>query len=388
MDYKKYYQLFLKANAGIQHYVSHSHHYWPDVTRDAMIQYWEDSARLTDDKWSYFFSQKVPSVQRLISYNIKLSNPQNIVFAANTHEFVTRLISCFPVSKKIKILTTDSEFYSFDRQVNRLAQDQMIELCKIPTEPFISFEERFALEAQKQQYDIVFTSHVFFNSGYAIQNLTQFVRSLQTDAMIVIDAYHGFMALPTDISQISDRIFYIAGSYKYAQGGEGCCFMTIPSDSQLEPLNTGWFAGFGQLTENVNQVQYSNDGFRFAGSTMDYSALYRLEATLKLFESEGISVQQIHQHVESLQKKFLLELKSIQHPELNEHNILNIPEKTHSQVAGHFYTFALADAERSRILCEYMKKHQLRTDYRGNRLRFGFGLYQDEKINLECFKSN
>lgn len=387
MDFKKYYQLFLKANAGIQHYASHSHHYWPDVTREAMIQYWDDSARLTDDKWSYFFSQKIPSVQRLISKNINFSNPQNIVFASNTHELVTRLISCFPANKKIKILTTDSEFYSFDRQVNRLAQDQIIELHKIPTEPFASFEERFALAAQEQQCDLIFTSHVFFNSGYAIQNLTQFVQSLQTDAMIVIDAYHGFMALPTDISQISDRIFYIAGSYKYAQGGEGCCFMTIPLDCRLEPLNTGWFAGFGQLTESVKQVQYSNDGFRFAGSTMDYSALYRLEATLKLFEDEGISVQKIHQHIESLQNKFLLELKSIQHPELSVQNILNIPEKTQSLVTGHFFTFALENTERSQVLCDYMKKHQLRTDYRGNRLRFGFGLYQEENINLECLKN-
>ncbi|WP_449357748.1 hypothetical protein [Alishewanella longhuensis] len=40
-----------------------------------------------------------------------------------------------------------------------------------------------------------------------------------TPAMLVIDGYHGFMALPTDLSAIAERIFYLSGSYKYAQGG-------------------------------------------------------------------------------------------------------------------------------------------------------------------------
>ena len=48
--YQQFYQRFLQANAGKQHFACHSHHYWPDVTRDAMLEYWDDTARLVDDK--------------------------------------------------------------------------------------------------------------------------------------------------------------------------------------------------------------------------------------------------------------------------------------------------------------------------------------------------
>ena len=40
----------------------------------------------------------------------------------------------------------------------------------------------------------------------------------------------GFMARPTDLSDIADRAFYLAGGYKYAMAGEGCCFLHCPPD--------------------------------------------------------------------------------------------------------------------------------------------------------------
>jgi hypothetical protein len=33
------------------------------------------------------------------------------------------------------------------------------------------------------------------------------------EALVVIDGYHGFLALPTDLSKIEDRVFYLAGGY-------------------------------------------------------------------------------------------------------------------------------------------------------------------------------
>jgi len=384
--YKKHYQLFLQANEGLQHYASHSHHYWPDVTRAAMLQYWDDSAKYTDDKWNYFFTQKIPVVQKLISENLKLSASENIVFAPNTHEFVNRILSCFSPLKKIKILTTDSEFYSFDRQINRLIQDDLVTVCKVPVEPIISFEERFIQESHKNHYDLIFLSQVFFNSGHAVQNLSEFVLQLSTDSVIVVDGYHGFMALPTDLSRIEDRIFYLTGAYKYAQGGEGCCFMTIPRDCALEPMNTGWFAGFGQLTSQSGHVKYARDGFRFAGSTMDYSALYRLESVLMLFKNEKITVEDIHDHVRYKQDQFLKTIELLDHPELSINSIINSEMKTGRSLFGHFYTFALSSTEQSEYWCNYLKQHRVLTDFRGDRLRFGFGLYQNSEIDLSCLK--
>ena len=383
--YKKYYQHFLKTNPEAQHYASHSHHFWPDVSRAAQLQYWDDSAKFVDDKWDYIFSTKVPAVQKLIAANLNLSKPGQIVFAPNTHEFVTRLLSCFSMQKKIKILTTDSEFYSFDRQINRFQEEGLIELVKVPAQPFTDFENRFKEKIKSQDWDLIFFSQVFFNSGVAIENLGEIVKSVtNVKTLIAVDGYHGFMALPTDLKPFEERIFYIAGSYKYAQGGEGCCFMYAPPNSELRPLNTGWFAGFSNLAKDGGQVVYSNDGYRFAGSTMDFSALYRLESVLNLFKDEKISVETIHAHVQKLQKNFIADIATAKiNAWLDAKNILQKNLNYH----GHFLTFEIGSNETTKKLHDEFKAKNIKTDYRGSRWRFGFGLYQNDHIDLAKLKN-
>lgn len=385
--YQTFFKHFLEANQGKQHFACHSHHYWPDVTRAATLAYWDDSAQKVDDKWHYIFGTKIPHTQQLIADILNLSVPEQIVFAPNTHELVMRILSCFDWRKPLRVLTTDSEFYSFQRQIKRLSELDTVQVEVVATEPFATFEQRFVEAAAAQSYDLVFCSQVFFNSGYALSNLTNFVHNLAavTEAMLVIDGYHGFMALPTDLSAIAERIFYLAGSYKYAQGGEGCCFMTVPAGSEHRPLYTGWFAEFGTLAADKSAlVLYSEDGYRFAGATMDFTALYRLEAALLLYKQHGITVGRIHQYVQKLQQHFLALLAEQQHPLLNRSNLLIHNADCH----GHFFTFKLTGSAQVAELAAYLKQHGIETDFRGDRLRFGFALYQQaEKFDLSCLKS-
>lgn len=383
--YKKYYSHFLTANPQIQHYASHSHHYWPDVTRDATLKYWDDSAKYVDDKWGHIFGERIPATQKLIAGILNLSHPEQIVFAPNTHELVYRLLSCFDPKKCTSILTSDSEFYSFDRQVNRLQEDQLASVDKVSTHPFDDFEERFIKKINENHYDMIFLSHVFFNSGMAVKNIKKIVDSVkESNTMIVIDGYHGFMALPTDLKEIEDRIFYLAGSYKYAQGGEGCCFLVSPKNSQFRPLYTGWFAGFANLNNDGGNTGYSRDGYRYAGSTMDFAALYRLEAVLTLFKNEDLTVEKIHQHIQKLQKNFRDHLLSIDHHYLTEKNILNVDYNHH----GHFLTFAMPSPEHTKALHDELRAMNIWTDFRGSRLRFGFGIYQNDCIDLSALRKN
>ncbi len=387
MSYKQYYQRFLQANPGVQHFACHSHHYWPDVTRDAVLAYWDDSARLVDDKWDLVFGEKVPKVQRQIAQLLQIKQHEQLVFAPNTHELLFRLLSCFDWNQPLKILTTDSEFHSFSRQIKRLAELPQLELVQVPTEPFASFPARFAAAASALQPDLIFFSQVFFNSGVAVPDLTALVRQLQQacQAQIAVDGYHAFMALPTDLSALEGDIFYLAGSYKYAQGGEGCCFMLVPANNGLRPLYTGWFAEFGALAAaKTGAVQYSQDGYQFAGATMDFTALYRLEAVLDLYQQQQITITAIHQHVQQLQQAFLQKLSELQHPLLNHQTLLQLDLHQH----GHFLTFKLADAAVVAALATYLKQHHIHTDYRGERLRFGFAPYQDvTDFQLDCLAS-
>lgn len=369
--YQHLYQEFLTQRQGIQHFACHSHHYWPDVCKQAMLDYWHDSAKYVDDKWDHIFSTKLPQTQQLIANALHLNDPSRIVFASNTHELLYRIYSTFPSNKKITVLTTDSEFYSFERQSLRLAQADDIELIKVPVEPFATFKQRFVDAAVEVNPDWVFFSQVFFNCGYVVDDLSALVKQLPKESLITIDGYHGFFAIPTDLAELESRVFYLAGSYKYAQGGEGACFAVVP-DGDYAPKYTGWFAEFGELSQRKeNEVAYANSGQQFAGATMDYCAIYRLHASLSLFAEQGLTVESIHQYIEQNQAVFKEKLWACNHPLLNQDNLM---DEANSQ--GHFLTFKLA-AEQVTSLAAYLKQHGIHTDYRGDRLRFGFALYHN-----------
>lgn len=377
MSYQQFYQGFLSANTHNQHYACHSHYFWPDCTRDAMLQYWDDSAKYVDHKWGYFFETLVPQLQTKISDILNTSAPQQIVFAPNTHELLYRIMSCFDSTKPFKAVSTDSEFHSFQRQASRLQEQGSIELITVPTQPFATFSERFKAAIAQHNPELVFFSQVFFNSGYVVNDVNDIVNSVTNDdTLVVIDGYHGFMAKPTDLSAIAHRAFYLAGSYKYAQAGEGACFAHVPTGCTLRPAYTGWFAEFGDLDkprqiDGKAAVQYSQDGMRFAGATMDFTALYRLRAVLNMFEENNISITTVNDYVMQMQQHFLEQLSAQQHPMLNASNLV----VEGASERGHFLTFELESADITQQLSAALKEQCILTDSRGNRLRFGFGLY-------------
>ena len=373
MSYQHFYTRFLEANEGKQHYACHSHYFWPDCTREAMLQYWDDSARYVDAKWGYFFETLVPELQSKISEIIGTSAPEQLVFASNTHELLYRIMSCLDYSREVTIVSTDSEFHSFQRQVTRMNEQDNINLISVPTQPFDTFSARFKAAINEHQPDLVFFSHVFFNSGYVVDDVDSIVASVTNDdTLIVVDGYHGFMAKPTNLKHIEDRVFYLSGSYKYAQAGEGACFAHIPTGCKLRPVYTGWFAEFGTLDKpRSGEVQYSTDGMRFAGATMDFTALYRLRAVLELFEAHHLSVEKIDEHVMGMQRHFLAQLDASDHTQINRQALVVKDDKAR----GHFLTFEFDSADETQQLANALKAQNILTDYRGNRLRFGFGLY-------------
>ncbi|WP_163836609.1 aminotransferase class V-fold PLP-dependent enzyme [Spartinivicinus ruber] len=378
--YKHWYQQFNQYHADTLWFTAHSHHFWPDVTQQAMNRYWHDSARLVDDKWQHIFSSIIPKAQRHISRILNYPYPEQITFAPSTHELLVRILSCFPPQKKLKILTTNAEFHSFSRQLKRLIEEKWINATIINTEPFDSFIERFYQASNNKKFDIIFFSHVFFNSGYVVQDLNEVAEKLSPlCSLFIVDGYHSFAAIPIDLSEIANNIFFLAGGYKYAQAGEGCCFLlSPPKANKLRPWNTGWFANFSQLEENEQTVTYDNYGQRFAGATFDPTGIYRLNAVFDLWQENKLTVEAVHQHVLALQQVFLQSINNSNHPLLNYRNLLYIPEYVH----GHFLTFKLADRAICKNLSMALNSLKVKVDCRGNRLRFGFGLQHDlEDIN-------
>ena len=354
------------------HFAAHSHHFWPDVTAQAQAQAWDVAARHVDDKWDVVLGEVWSQVRAGIARHLNLPDPTTLVPAVNTLEFVNRLLSCGPLDRPMRVVTTDGEFHSFRRQSERLAEDGLLALTVVAAEPFVSLKERLIAAVKAQSPDLVFVSQVLFNSGFAQTDLAGFVDAVAAPGrMVVIDGYHGFMARPTDLSAIADRAFYIAGGYKYAMAGEGACFMHCPPGYALRPRNTGWYASFGNLAGAQTGVPYASDGWRFMGATFDPSGLFRMRAVFDWLAGEGIDAGVVHGHVEALQARFMTAMADAPWGPFTADNLV-VPLSNPAR--GNFLAFQHPEAE-----FWYRKLHEagIVTDVRGMRLRVGFGLYQN-----------
>jgi selenocysteine lyase/cysteine desulfurase len=373
VSYKPHFRRFLAADPERLHFAAHSHHYWPDVTLAAQEQCWLDAARLADRKWETVFGEVIPRAQRLVAEVLHLPDPATVTFGPNTHGFVLRLLSLFPPDRPVRVLTTDGEFHSFARQIRRLEEDGLAQVTPVPVEPPASFAGRFRAAAAAGGHDLVFLSHVFFNSGHVVPDLGAVVAAVpERETVIVIDGYHGFLAVPTDLAPIAERVFYMAGGYKYAMAGEGACFLHVPPGYGPRPRDTGWFASFGTLeSDDDGAVPYAPGGARFLGATFDPVGLYRLNAVLGWLAGIGVTVEAIHAHVHGLQRAFVERLAALRLPALHPGQ-LAVPVEAAER--GHFLTFRTADAG---PIHHRLLDANVVTDYRGDRLRFGFGLYHD-----------
>ena len=374
LDLTAHFTRFLGADPERLHLAAHSHHFWPDASERGQQRAWDDAALHVDRKWDTVFGEVVPAVQRGIADRLSLPDPGTIAFAPNTHEFAKRLLSCFPADRPVRILASDAEFHSFSRQIARLEEAGLVIVDRVPAEPFADFSDRFAAAAAAGSHDMVFVSHVFFSSGAIGPDIAALVAAVpDPETFIVVDAYHGFMAVPTDLTAVADRIFYLAGGYKYAMSGEGCCFLHCPPGYGERPRDTGWYAAFSALERSDGGVPYSTDGNRFFGSTFDPSGLYRMRAVFEWLDGIGLTVPAIHAHVHGLQDRFLDGIAAAAIAPLTEARL--VTPVGPGVERGHFLTF---QTPRAADLHTRLLDARLVTDVRGDRLRFGFGCYHTE----------
>jgi selenocysteine lyase/cysteine desulfurase len=375
VSYKEHFQRALSAAPGRLHFAAHSHHLWPDASFAAHVQAWLDAATFADQKWPMVMGELVPRAQghiaRRIGLGDGLADGASVAFAPNTHELVGRVLSCLPRGRPARVLTTSSEFHSFARQSERLEEAGELVVERVPTEPFSSFVERFAEAARRGEHDLVFFSHTFFDSGFVVPDLGAIVGAVpRPEALIVIDGYHAFMALPVALGPLAARVFYLAGGYKYAMSGEGVCFIHVPPGYAERPRNTGWYAAFGALERaQTRGVSYAPGGARFWGATFDPTALYRFDAVMRWLDQTGIEPGLIHAHAHRLQARFVAGLSGLPVSEAD----LVVPLSEANR--GQFLAFRTPEASaiRERLLAAGVV-----TDARGDRLRLGFGIYLDE----------
>ena len=302
--------LYASPNAIAPHYsrfnvaerlllTGHSHQAWPDVGFEAQAQSWLDAAQYLDDKWEPAFRQ---AARVRAGFGQLLGEPNAaIALAGNTHELVVRLLSALPLERRPRLVTTDGEFHTIRRQLDRLAEEG-IEVVRVAEAPVETVAGRLA-QVVDDRTALVLVSAVFFDSGRIARELRQVVASCRRHgATLLVDAYHALNVVPFSIAaEDLDDAFVVGGGYKYCQLGEGNCFMRIPPDCALRPVNTGWFSEFTALTsrEREGRTTYGTGGDRFAGATYDPTSHYRGARVFDFFGDLALTpslLREVSQH--------------------------------------------------------------------------------------------
>src|SRR5882672_1175268 len=119
----------------------HSHQAWPDVGFEAQQRAWLDAAEYVDEKWEHAERQ---ATRAQAGFRRLLNDPDgDIALGQNTHELVTRLLSALPLRARPRLVTTNGEFHTIRRQLDRLAEEGL-EIVKVAARPLDSLAPRLA----------------------------------------------------------------------------------------------------------------------------------------------------------------------------------------------------------------------------------------------------
>jgi kynureninase len=351
----------------------HSHQAWPDKAFEAQQQAWLDAAELVDDKWQRAEARAADvrdGFARLLG-----DTRANIALGQNTHELVTRWLSALPLRERRRLITTDGEFHSIRRQVDRLAEEHVLDIVRIPARPCDALASRVAA-AVDDRTACVMVSSVLYETAEIVPGLDVVAAACRTHgAALLVDAYHHLNVVPFDLKTMGlEDAFVTGGGYKYCQLGEGNAFLRVPPDCRMRPVLTGWFAEFAALEHaGSHLVTYGAGALAFAGATYDPASHYRAAAVFEFQAAQGLTADRLR----TINQQQVALLKSgIEALDLDE-QVARIEPMPDDRRGG----FLAVRSSHATDLSRALRRHGVLTDARGDVLRLGPAPYlADEQL--------
>jgi kynureninase len=355
----------------------HSHQAWPDRAFEAQQQAWLDAAELVDDKWERAEARAADvraGFARLLG-----DTRANIALGQNTHELVTRWLSGLPLRERRRLITTDGEFHSIRRQVDRLAEEPLLDIARIPARPCDALASRLAA-AVDDRTACVMVSSVLYETAEIVPGLDLVAAACRRHgAALLVDAYHHLNVVPFDLKTMGlDDAFVTGGGYKYCQLGEGNAFLRVPPNCRMRPLLTGWFAEFAAREEvGSHGVTYGAGARAFAGATYDPTSHYRAAAVFEFHADQGLTPDKLR--TINRQQVALL-MSGIEALDLDT-RVAHIEPMPDERRGG----FLAIRSPQSTDLSRALRARGVLSDARGDVLRLGPAPYlADEQLRRAC----
>ncbi len=353
----------------------HSHQAWPDVAFEGQIDAWIDAAELGDEKWERA-AEKAERVRRGFA-RLLGDRRGDIALGGSTHELVVRFLSALPLDQRPRLVTTDGEFHTLRRQLDRLAEERRVEVVKVSARPAEATAGRLAA-AVDDRTAAVLASSVLFADAHIVPGLGGVLEACRrAGAELLVDAYHQLNVVPFSLERegLSDA-FVVGGGYKYCQLGEGNCFLRVPPGrAHLRPVVTGWFSEFAHRSERAaGQVPYGEGPARWAGATYDPTSHYRAARVFDFFQAEGL-VPELLRRVSQHQVGLLAE--RFDALDLDPRVIARDPSVPLERVGG----FLALRSPPAGEISGRLRSRGVLTDFRGDLLRLGPAPYlSDEQL--------
>ena len=356
----------------------HSHQAWPDAGFEGHKQAWLDAAELVDGKWDAVDqrSRRVgEGFRRLMG-----GCDGDMTLDANTHALVVRFLSALPLRERPRLVTTDGEFHSVRRQVDRLAEEGL-EIVKVTAEPVETLAARAAEEVDDRTACVIISS-VLFGTGRLVPGLPAVADACERHGVeMLVDAYHSLNVMPFSVGGM-ERAFVVAGGYKYCQLGEGNCVLRVPPGCEMRPVVTGWFSEFAELSDDgvPGNVRYGTGHARFAGSTFDPTSQYRGAAVFDFFEDVGLSPELLR---EVSQHQVGLLVQTFESLDLDP-EVVRLADQVTIEERGGLLGLRAPEAS---DLSGSLRGRGVSTDFRGNVLRFGPAPYLSDAQIVDAMQA-
>tara|TARA_B100001013_G_scaffold48227_1_gene25278 strand:- start:262 stop:618 length:357 start_codon:yes stop_codon:yes gene_type:complete len=118
------------------------------------------------------------------------------------------------------LVTTDGEFHSIRRQLDRLAEEG-VEVAKVAALPASTLAERLISEVDDRTAAVL-VSCILFQNAHIVPGLGDVLEACKkVGAELLLDAYHSTNVAPISLPEEGlGGAFIVGGGYKYMQVGE------------------------------------------------------------------------------------------------------------------------------------------------------------------------